>query len=115
MKGTITLEVLVNIEPNKIDTVRLDNGEVWALDGECNMCGDCCKGWGSPQIIQRLAPERSAACPDCIELVRNVDFFGVETFRCQSYPYRPYPCAIWPADPHQPLPEKCSYRWRKVT
>lgn len=96
----LTLTVLGGM-PRQPESVELENGETWRLEGECNHCGECCKGPGVP------FEEHG----QCAKLSREVDELGAERHYCTIYWQRPWICALWPRDPHKCLPEKCSLRW----
>ena len=90
-----------------IDTVELENGEVWKLEGECTRCGICCGKTKMP-IVEFQNKERG--CKHfCYETVN-----GEKLGKCNIIWTRPAFCMMYPNEPNEPLPEECGYKWKKV-
>jgi hypothetical protein len=78
----------------------------WIREGECNRCGDCCKGDpGRDDMARPGAVE--GYCP----LFAFVD--GLATCNGRDHAYYLAGCNVWPNDPGQ-LTDKpnCSYTFR---
>ena len=86
-----------------VEAVVLDDGVRWRLEGACNRCGACCE--------RSLAPEpHRQADGSCAQLsYETVD--GARVACCGVMWNRPMSCALYPRDPHDPLPAECGYRW----
>lgn len=82
---------------------------MFCRSGECNHCGECCKG----DVWKHLSREQQ------IEYER-LDFNGGycywydrERQRCKIYADRPNWCLLFPETPDQ-MPDECSYRFKLV-
>lgn len=89
-----------------VDRVVLDDGSVWQLQGECNLCGACCEADQAPPRYRQA----DGSCSQLISETRN----GVAVKVCGDFWNRPMSCAIYPKDPHEALPEPCGYSWIRV-
>ena len=96
----VSLQILGGI-PRRPESITLDNGETWRLEGECNQCGECCRRPGTPFDNNGT----------CAKLKFNTDENGETKAECSVYWNRPWTCLIWPRHPNRPLPEKCSLKW----
>lgn len=103
------MQILVDFQQPRgfVKYVTTDSGETWALVGECNRCGECCKD------VKMTLPEFQKSDGTCkhfeYEKV-NGDTLG----KCNVIWARPAFCILYPRDPGEKLPEKCSYKWEKV-
>ncbi len=87
--------------------VTLDNGEKWNLLGECNRCGECCKD------VNMVLPEFQKEDGTCKHFsYESVN--GEKLGACGVIWARPSFCLIYPRDPRDPLPEKCSHSWERA-
>jgi hypothetical protein len=84
------------------------NGEKWRLIGECNRCGQCC------DVYKMFIPEFSDEHGKCNKLFYET-LNGERVASCKILWSRPAGCLIYPRDPYEELPEKCSYKWEKVS
>lgn len=87
-----------------VRTVVIDD-EIWNLEGECNRCGACCDG---PDYW------RDAVTNRCQKLRQETDEHGMVTHHCSVYWSRPFTCLLYPFNPHDPLPDECSFHWVRV-
>jgi hypothetical protein len=104
------MKILVDFKNSRgnVIIIKLDNGEVWKLHGECNRCGMCC------DVYKMLIPEFSNGSGGCNKLYyENVD--GKKLASCEILWSRPAGCLLYPRDPYEELPEKCSFTWEKVS
>jgi hypothetical protein len=92
----------------KVDLVRLENGEVWQLNGECNRCGQCCED------MYIDVPEFDNGNHRCNKL-RYEKVNGERLAACDIVWNRPAGCLLYPRDPYDKLPEKCSFEWEKIS
>lgn len=88
------------------EEVQLDDGTKWKLEGECNLCGDCCKEFGVPPIYRG----KDGKCVNLVEETLN----GQPRTVCAIFWERPFICALYPRDPYDPLPARCGYRWKQI-
>lgn len=91
-----------------IKMIKLESGEVWRLKGECNRCGQCC------EEMKMFIPEFSTPEGGCNKLsYENVN--GERKAVCAISWCKPAGCIMYPRDPYDKLPEKCSYEWEKIS
>jgi len=90
-----------------IRMVELDNGEIWELDGECNRCGLCCEKTKMP--IVEFQNDNGGCKYFKYETVN-----GEKLGKCNIMWTRPAFCMLYPSDPHDPLPDECSYKWKRI-
>lgn len=90
----------------KVETVTLENGEIWKLVGECNRCGQCCE-LGCP------TKEFNDAEGNC-QFYFKETVNGEELGACKIIWNRPYGCVMYPSNPYEELLEKCSYSWERI-
>jgi len=83
------------------------NGEVWVLEGECNMCGVCCERAKMP--VKEYQKE-DGYCKHLIHETRDGEKIG----RCGIFEGRPVWCFLYPRDPYDKLHEECSFKWKRV-
>jgi len=89
-----------------VKQVTLDNGEVWALEGECNRCGACCERNLAPGMFRNDNGSCSKLSYETVNAQRVA--------ACGVMWSRPIGCAVYPRDPLEPLYPECSYQWVKV-
>lgn len=79
--------------------------------GECNHCGDCCKGNVYPLLNEEEKKEYEASRFNfgyCFQYDR-------EKQRCKIYEHRPWYCYLYPDNPEQLARYKnCSYEFEEV-
>jgi hypothetical protein len=95
------------IENRSVREVTLDN-EKWRLIGECNRCGQCC------EEMRMFIPEFANKNGGCKKLYYET-LNGEKVASCDILWSRPAGCLMYPRDPYEELPEKCSYKWEKVS
>ena len=88
----------------EMDSYRLLEMDGKKLVGECNQCGECCKG---PNV-----PFKShTAAPWCVFLVQDqANEKGEPIFRCDCYHVRPVGCALWPISEVE-IPVECGFHY----
>jgi hypothetical protein len=91
-----------------VKLVRLDNGETWSLDGECNRCGVCCELMKMP--LKAIAT-RKGKCKKLKYETQNGEKISV----CTIMESRPSFCMLYPNNPYEPLYEECSFRWELLS
>lgn len=91
-----------------VKMVKLDNGEVWDLKGECSRCGECCENLKMP--LKEIAGENGK----CIKLEYETQN-GEKMAKCTApYETRPNFCALYPRDPYEKLYENCTFAWVRL-
>ncbi len=99
------------VDPRRV-VVDNDAGqeETWRLEGECNQCGECCRGF---QWTEWVSPQIPVIDGVCAAARFRKDATDEDRCDCSVYEARPWDCAIFPSLPSYPLPERCGYRWVK--
>jgi hypothetical protein len=72
------------------------NGERWILKGQCNRCGECCR--------------INMKC----KYLKYEMIDGKKIAKCSIAWKKPTNCVLYPRDPYDPLPCKCTYYWEKI-
>lgn len=103
------MEILVDFNTPRgyVKYVTTDDGETWALEGECNRCGECCEKF--KMTLKELADD-NGKCNKFSYESNN----GVRQGKCAIREMRPAFCMLYPRDPFDKLPKKCSYSWVRV-
>jgi len=78
----------------------LDNGEVWALKGECRKCGACC----DPMACGHLKSEKFT----------NEEGITSDQRVCDIAWCKPGRCLLYPFDPYDKLNESCGFTWEQT-
>jgi len=86
------------IMDDAFNVLQVDN---YRLVGKCNRCGDCCN-----------TPYRKIACEHL--MFETVNGKPEAVCKIRHRLVQPVSCHIWPRDPTEELPERCTYRWVEV-
>lgn len=99
--------VYFNHPRGSVKEVKLDNGEIWLLYGECFRCGECCK---KTKMIIKEFQDKNGYCKHFSYESIN----GKKVGRCAIMWSRPAFCLLYPRDPYDKLHEGCAYKWELV-
>ena len=92
------------VDLDSFQIIRTEDKRV--LVGECNRCGECCKGPNVPFPHPPLPPYDR-----CKQLVQDqVNDQGEPIFRCDCYAVRPVGCALWPISEVE-SPVECGFHY----
>jgi hypothetical protein len=77
--------------------VLLNNGETWAVKGECLRCGKCCERGTCLSYKHEILNEKYVA-------------------KCEAQWSKPWQCKMFPTNPYdkRELIEGCGYSWEKI-
>ena len=98
---------LSNWPTTEVITIEVD-GKTYRREGECTRCGECCRAFRGPARY-RLEDGQ------CRELHFETDGSGQTLSFCDVYWDRPMSCMLYPFDPTETLPDKCTYTFIEVT
>ena len=75
--------------------------------GECNHCGECCKG----NVWKHLSPPQQREYEASAFNDGYCYWYDRQARRCRIYADRPHYCLLFPQTPDQ-MPAECSYEFK---
>jgi hypothetical protein len=98
---------LINIADGNGNRISILKDEVYAVEGECNFCGECCK-LRCP--YDEWIDEETGWC----KYLKYEKYNDIDTWKCTNFWNKAYMCYIFPHQPLDDIPEYCSYNWKKI-
>jgi hypothetical protein len=98
---------LINICDGGGNRISILKDKVYVVDGECNLCGECCK---IRCPYEEWVDKDTGWCKYLKKEILNDN----PIWRCTNYFNKAYTCYIYPHQPLDDIPDYCSFKWKEI-